>query len=184
MTRTITSDKQTRKNAVTFQGLWYSNTTSGVGNSLDDGFADGDLADFADGNSALIRIATPAKGDLIEARLTINAVFPFSGVNEFRCYIGKFDTDGVTALGQNATEIARQYKILTGSAVSFYYPAQGNLFVDGLNLMPLIPKRGDAEFNEDGFVIGIELFSKDNPEDFVLYDFKVDCSTQIAEVQK
>ena len=185
MTRTIVSDKRTRVNAIPFRGTWFSNLDFGaVGSTLEDGFADGDLGVFADGNSAQVRIATPAKGDLIEARLTINAVFPFSGALGFRCYIGKFESDGLTPQTIDSAEIGRQYKILTGSSESFYYAAQDNLFIDGLNLMPLIPKRGDADFNEDAFIIGLELTIKDDPQDFVLFDFKVDCSVQMGETLK
>lgn len=185
MSRTIISDKRTRVNAIPFRASWYSNYSSTiVGGQLLDGNADGDLKTFADGGSAQVRIPVPAKGDLIEARLFINAVFPVTGAAGFRCYIGEYDTDGLTPLTKTSAQIGEHYKILTGSSESFYYPSQGNLFVDGLNLMPLIKKRGEAGFSEDGFILGLELSIKDNPTDFVLFDFVVDCTTQIAEVRK
>ncbi len=180
---TITSDKRTRVNAIPFRGMWMSNLNfGGIGNTLVDGEADGDLRPFGQGSSAQIRILTPAKGDLIEARLTINAVSPPTGFTEMRIYVGQFDTDGLTPLTLSSDEIARQWKILTGFSSPAFWGTQDNIFFDGLNLMPLIPKRGEDGFSEDAFIIGLDLFNRD--AGFVLFDFFVDCSVQIAEVRK
>lgn len=179
----ILTDKRLRQNAITFQGKWYSNYSgTATGSQLVDGVADGDLADFALGNAAQVRIARPAKGDLVEARLTINAVSPPTGFSELSIYIGDFDTDGVTPLTLNATEIARRWKVLTGLSSPISVGVQDTYYIDGLNLMPLIPKRGETGFNEDAFIIGLNLNNRDSG--FVLYEFKVDCSIQMAEVQK
>lgn len=178
------TDKRLRQNAIPFQGKWFSNYTgTSTGAQLVNQIADGDLKAFADGGSAYVRIARPMKGDLVEARLSINAAFPVTGAAAFRCAIAPFSSDGVTASTLSLEEVDRQYKILTGQSSSFYYPSQGNLIVDGLNLMPLIPKRGETNFNEDGFIIYLELTIKDNATDFALFEFKVDCSIQMAEVQ-
>lgn len=183
MTRIITSDKRTRVNAIPFRGMWMSNLNfGGIGNTLVDGAADGDLRPFALGGAAQVRILTPAKGDLIEARLTINAVSPPTGFTEMRIYIGEFEADGITPKTLSSDEIARQWKILTGFSEPAFWGVQDNMYFDGLNLMPLIPKRGDAKFNEDAFIIGLELVCRD--AGFVLFDFHVDCSSQMAEVLK
>lgn len=183
MTRIITSDLRTRVHSVPFRGQWYSDGGI-VGVVLENGVADGDLQAFAEGSPAQVRIARPAKGDLIEARLTINAVTPPSGANSLSIYVGDFDTDGLTPLELSAEEIARRHEILTGYDAPFDYGFQDNVFIDGLNLMPLIPKRGEDGFNEDAFIVGLDLGLKDFPEQWVLYTFKVDCTVQIAEVRK
>lgn len=186
MTRIITTDKRTRVNAIPFRGQWFSNLNyGGVGNTLVDGQADGDLRPFSLGGEAQIRICTPAKGDLIEARLTINAVAPDTGLFDFYIYIGEFDTDGITPKTLTTAEKLASWKRLTGFTEPILYGMQDNIYWDGLNLFPELPKRGDAKFNEDAFIIGIECFIKNPPSaPFVLYDFFVDCTTQIAEVRK
>lgn len=183
MTRTITSDRRLRVNAIPFQGLWYSDTTNSVGSNLSDSFADGDLGDvIAGAGNGQVRIATPAKAQLIEARLTINAVAIDGGL--FRVYIGRFDSDGVTPRTMTSSERAASWKKLTGFNDYITKGSFGIIFLDGLNLMRDIPQKGDADFNEDGFIVGLELSEKTDPEDYVLFDFLVDGSVQLAEVQK
>lgn len=176
------TDKRLRVNHIPFRGTWFSNGALGVGSQLADGVADGDLAGFAQGNAAQVRIARPAKGDLVEARLTINAVSPPTGFSELSIYVGDFDTDGLTPLTLSADEIARRWKILSGFNAPLSVGVQDTYYIDGLNLMPLIPKRGEAGFNEDAFIVGLNLVNRD--AGFVLFDFFVDCSVQIAEVRK
>jgi len=182
MSRTIVSDIKRRTNAIPFRGQWFSDSLL-VSNFLEDGEADGDLTDFADGGAAQVRIARPAKGDLVEARLTINAVAPVDAPTTLSIYIGDFDTDGLTPLVLSAEEIAARHMALTGFDEPYFYGSQDNIFIDGLNILPLIPKRGEAGFNEDAFIIGLDLSVKTTPAEFVLYSFKVDCTINIAEIK-
>lgn len=157
----------------------------GIGNTLVDGQADGDLRPLSQALPAQVRILTPAKGDLIEARLTLNAVAPDTGLFDFYIYIGEFDTDGITPKTLTTAEKMASWKRLTGFDEPILYGMQDNIYFDGLNLFPELPKRGDAKFNEDAFIIGFEMFIKNPPSSpFVLYDFHVDCSVQMAEVLK
>jgi hypothetical protein len=182
---TMISDKRTRVHAIPFRGLWFSNLNyGGVGNTLDDGQADGDLRPFSLGSSAQVRIATPAKGDLIEARLTAQFTVPNTAGTTLELYIGKFNSDGITAQTISASEISRMHKILTGRDTPFTYVAGEEVFIDGLNLMQLIPKRGHADFNEDAFILGLKLTLAGSSAQWYLSRFQVDCSTQIAEVKK
>lgn len=186
MTR-ITTDKRTRVNAIPFRGQWFSNLNyGGVGNTLVDGEADGDLRPVSQALPATVRICTPAKGDLIEARLTLNAVAPDTGLFDFYIYIGEFEADGVTPKALTTEEKLASWKKLTGFDEALLFGNQANIYFDGLNLFPALPKRGDPKFNEDAFIIGFEMFIKNPPVfgDFVLFDFFVDCSVQIAEVRK
>lgn len=177
------SDKRTRVHAVPFRGLWFSNY-GGIGNSLDDGFADGDLYQFSLGNASQVRIATPAKGDLIEARLTAQFTVPNTAGTTLELYIGSFAADGITPNTVSATEISRMHRILTGRTTPFTYTAGEEVFIDGLNLMQLIPKRGDSTFNEDAFILGLKLTLAGSSSQWYLSRFQLDCSTQIAEVKK
>lgn len=182
---TIISDKATRKNAVPFRGLWYSNLNiGGVGVSLDDGQADGDLRPFSLGSAAQVRIATPAKGELIEARLTAQFTVPNTAGTTLSIYIGRFAADGVTVTSLSNIEIARQHEILTGLTSPFTYGAGEEVIIDGLNLMSMIPRKGTADFNEDAFIIGLDLTLAGSSLQWYLSKFNVDCSTQIAEVRK
>lgn len=177
------SDKRTRVHAIPFRGLWFSNAGY-VGNTLEDGFADGDLYQFSIGNATQVRIATPAKGDLIEARLTAQFTVPSTAGTTLELYIGTFAADGVSVTTIGASEISRMHKILTGKSTPFSYAASEEVFIDGLNLMQLIPKRGEANFNEDGFIVGLKLTLAGSSSQWFLRRFQLDCSTQIAEVKK
>jgi len=182
---TMLSDKRTRVHAVPFRGMWFSNLNyGGVGNTLDDGQADGDLRNFSLGSSTQLRICTPAKGDLIEARLTTQFTVPNTAGTTLELYIGNFASDGITPNTVSASEISRMHKILTGRDTPFSYAAGEEVFIDGLSLMQLIPKRGDATFNEDAFILGLKLTLAGSSAQWYLSRFQVDCSTQIAEVKK
>lgn len=182
---TMISDKRTRVHAIPFRGLWFSNLNyGGVGNTLDDGQADGDLRPFSLGSSAQVRIATPAKGGLIEARLTAQFTVPNTAGTTLELYIGSFAADGITPNTISAAEISRMHKILTGRSTPFTYTAGEEVFIDGLSLMQLIPKRGDAAFNEDAFILGLKLTLAGSSAQWYLSRFQLDCSTQIAEVKK
>jgi hypothetical protein len=179
------SDKRLRKNQIPFQGKWFSNYVgTGTGSQLANGIADGDLALFASGQTSQIRIARPMKGDLTQARLSINAVAPDVGVIQFGIYIGSFDTDGVTPKVLTLQEQLRRHKLLTGQSDWISYGNQANIYWDGFNIFPFIPKKGDPEYNEDAFIIGIVNEIKNTPATpFFLFEFKVDCAVQMAEVQ-
>lgn len=181
----ILSDKSTRKQAVTFRGQWFSNLNfGGIGSVLENGQADGDLRNFSLGSSTQVRIATPAKGQLIEARLTARFTVPNTAGTQLSVYIGKFAADGVSVQTITDVEIARMHKILTGLDAPFTYASGEDVMIDGLNLMQLIPKWGDDEFNEDGFIVGLKLTLAGSSAQWYLHDFKVDCSTLLAEVRK
>ena len=180
------SDKRLRQHQIPFQGKWFSNySATNTGSQLANGIADGDLALFATGQSSQIRIARPMKGDLTQAKLMINAVAPDVGIIEFGFYIGSFDTDGVTPLTLSREETLRRHKLLTGRTDFILYGNQANIYWDGLNLLPFIPKRGETGFNEDAFILGIVCEIKNTPsQPFYMFDFKVDCAVTMAEEQK
>lgn len=177
-----------RPTAIPFRSLWYDNTSQGnrFGSNL------GEISGDLDGKvstgfmlGGLMRFCRPLKGDIIEARLTWQAVTAFGDFAEIRFAIGTFASDGITAVAPDSATIARHHKIITGFNAPLSYGSQDNIFIDGFNLTPVIPKRGEAGFNEDGFVLYIEILSKYGGADtggggYAVYEFKVDCSVQIG----
>lgn len=186
MNDVIVSDKSLRKNQIPFQGKWFSNyVATTTGSQLIDGVADGDLAAFANGGSAAIRIPRPTKGDLTEAKFYLNAVAPDTGIIQFGFYIGKFDTDGVTPKVMTNEEKLASYKKMTGATDWRTFGMQANIFIDSFNIFPFIPKKGDPEYNEDAFILGFVCEIKNPPvfSPFRIWEFKVDGAVQLAEVQ-
>lgn len=177
-----------RPTAMPYRAMWYD--SSAVGNQIGTAALDvtGDLfgkLNTGSMNGGAIRLARPYKGDIIEAKLTWQAVTAFGDFAEIRFALGTFAADGVTAVAPDSATIARHHKILTGYSAALSWGSQDVIFIDGLNLTPLIPKRGDADYNEDGFVLYIEILSKYGGADtgggaYTLYEFKVDCSVQIG----
>lgn len=177
-----TTDKRTRQRSIPFRPMWFD--SSSIGNTfISGGQISGDLSVLQTGIGAggQIRYCRPEKGELTEAYLTMNAVAPVQSPTELRFYIGSFQADGITPATPSAARIAEHHKILTGRNSPYFYGSQANIFIAGLNLMRLIPQRGDAEFNSDAFIIGVEISAK-APNEWVLWDFIVDCSVSLAEV--
>ena len=133
----------------------------------------------AQGNGGSIRMSLPYKGDLITANLSLQANASVTSPTELRFAIGTFDTDGITPIAPDQATIARHHAIITGRSSPFFYGSQAVVFLDQLNLAPVIPKRGDPDYNEDGFVLYVDLVAKD-PTGWVLFEFKVDCISQIG----
>lgn len=177
-------DKATRFKAIPYRANWFDNT-SGIGNQfIPDSTISGDLSVMMTGigTGGMIRFLRPFKGDIISAKLTMQGVTPATGFGQLRIYKGTFAADAVSK-GTAPTEeqIARDWKLLTGFSAPIDYGTQDVVFIDGLNLMPIIPARGDSDFNEDGFCIGVDLFLKDGGADWHLYNFKIDCLIRMAK---
>ena len=169
------SDKSTRKEAIPF--IAYSWQGSGT-----DGFVfvpyDSSTIISEDETLAVIRCATPYGSNLVEAHLNlqINCVNPL-GV---KVAIGYFDTDDVTSIKTYSdTYIDTQNEFLTGSS-GYVASSGGVLFIDGLNVYPKIPKRGEANFNENGFVLLLKFDRLRVFDDDELKKFEVSCSALLG----
>lgn len=174
-------DKALRTKSIPFRASWFD--SSGLGNQFDEaGVAiTGDITVIKSGagNGGSIRIARPAKGDLIAARLTLVAVTPVLSPTTIRLAVGSFDTDGLTAVAPDTNKITLDHKKITGRDAALTYGSQANVLIDGVDFAPCIPKRGETGFSEDGWVMYIELVNRD-PTDWHLYTFKVDCQVQLG----
>lgn len=182
----LSTDNRKRSNAIPFRALWYDN--SNLGNQFNsDGTVSGDLSVLKTNNGigGQIRMCRPLKGDLVEARLTMQATTPVTSPTSLRFYIGTFAADGITANTSYTEEYkAAQHKLITGYTSAISYGSQANVFIDGLNLLPAI-ELADATFgkNTDGWILGVELITKTGGSDWYLYQFKVDCTVLLAEVR-
>lgn len=166
------TDKTTRKNAIPFEATAFSNSSAGTAGTTDAG---------ALRSSTLlvtVRCSTPDRGALTEAHL--NLLMGVHAATDVYVGIGRFDTDGITAISSYTNdEIIAMHKRLTGTD-SPIASSGSTLFIDGLNILPLVPKRGHANFNADGFVL-ILLFSRSRVSaNDVLRRFNVMCSAQMG----
>ncbi len=176
-------DLSLRNKAIPFRANWYDNT-SGVGNQFEPGATTvtGDLTVIRTGNGAggLIRLCRPHYGDIISAFLTLQATAPVLAPTTLRFYKGDFNSDGLTAVtSYSETRKAGDWFKISGFESALDYGSQDNVFIDGLDIGYIIPKRGDADYNEDGFILGVDLVNRD-PADWYLYNFKIDCIAQMG----
>ena len=152
-------NKSTRKTAIPYRVLaWEADIYNAIGT----------------GNAVggIIRFNRPFKGDIIEAKLLLNAVTSTISPTTLAFYKAGFAADGITA---EDVAFADRFRIPQQGT----YGNQANVFFDDVDLTPLIPRRGDPDFNADAFAIGFELVAKD-PLGWILYDFKIDASVQIG----
>lgn len=170
------SDKATRTTAVPFVANPYG-VNVGVPNG-EDAVAIVNSAGVTSPTTALrvMRMARPERGNLIQAYL--NLFMTVSPSITAKVAIGRFDTDAVNVVAPTQAEIDAAHLKLTGTA-SAIASAGGSLAIDGLNLLSLIPKKGETNYNPDGFVLIVQ-FSRDLTSSDVLNRFEVSCSMQIG----
>lgn len=166
------TDKRTRERSVPFEASSFSNSSSG-----DNGASDAGLL-RSSSLLVTVRCSTPDRGVLTEAHL--NLIMAVNAATNVFIGIGRFDTDGITAIGTyDPADIYAMHRKITGSD-SPIASSGGTLFLDGINILPLIPKRGDANFNADGFVL-IFLFNRTRTtSNDILRRFNVMCSAQMG----
>ena len=178
-------DKAQRFRAIPYRANWFDGSGS-IGNIfIPDSTISGDLSVLAsgDGDGGMVRFCRPYKGDIVSAKLTIQAEASNTTPTTLRIFKGDFDTDDLTALALSTYSEERKaadWLKLTGETSPYNYGAAEAILIDGINIMPFIPARGDADFNEDGFILGFEL-DAGNPADWHMYTFKIDCLVRMAK---
>lgn len=166
----ITSNKSTRDVSTPFVALSFDGQEyDGTLESLDDATIVSSTRLLA-----IIRCCTPYGTNLTEAHL--NLTITCSTALSVKVGIGRFDTDNITAIeAYGGDVINQQHEFLTGSSADIA-SSGGVLFIDGLNLYPLIPKRGETNFNEEGFVVLLQ-FNRVRTGTDVLKKFEMICSS-------
>ena len=171
------NDKATRFTAVPFVATPYG---TNIGQPNYD-----DVAQPVEWNTGLsvavnalrvMRLCRPDRGNLIQAYL--NLFMNVGSALTAKVAIGRFDTDGITPVTPTQAEIDAGHLALTGSS-SAIASSGGTLIIDGLNLLRLIPKKGDTNYNEDGFVLIIQFSRNLTTSDFPTR-FEVSCSMQMG----
>lgn len=161
----------TRNNAVPFRATAWAN-------DLYSAFGDKDQANLVGG---LIRFIRPFAGEIITAKLTIIGTAPTGGTTQIRFYKGDFAADGITKVtSYTAARIAADHKAITGRDTPFSFTSGSQLLIDGIDLMRIITSQGDSDYNEDGFMLGVEVTGVPNPTTFKLREFKLDCTAQMG----
>lgn len=190
-------DKHLRDNAIAFRADWWGNNTLLLNFFDNNDNMTGDLRKLtASGyfnpttffpQQVPMRFTQPEQGQLINAALTLNITAPSNGGIGVRIVGGKFLADGTTIDTSYYTtaQIAADWLKISGQAASISVAANGNLFIDGLNVSPLIPRRGDTNFNSDGFVICVVFDAAPavdvtNTFGYKLKKFNIACTAQLA----
>lgn len=166
-----------RPKAIPFRSLWYDGFD--IGNDFDGQTIYSDLLKVMVGDGGSVRMTRPTKGDLVELRLTIQGTAPTGAPTTLRFAIGTFDTDGITAIAPSETTISQHMTALFGSSAPLSYGSEAEILIDGISLMPVIPKKSDPDYNEDGFVLYVEINGSET-DDITIREFKVDGSVQIG----
>lgn len=166
------TDKRTRDAAIPFEATTFSDSTSGTIGTTDGGLIR---------SSTLIvpiRCCTPDRGALTEAHL--NLYMNVHSATNVKVAIGRFDSNGFDAVASYTdAEITAMHERITGST-SPIASSGGILFIDGLNIFPAIPKRGDDNFNPDGFVVVLQFDRARVSSGDVYKRFDVMCSAQMG----
>lgn len=171
------TDKGTRTTAIPFSAMSYG-VNLGIPNDEDTvqpiNWTDG--TSIAANALRVMRLARPDRGNLIQAYL--NLYMRVGSSLTAKVAIGRFASDGITVVTPNQYEIDAGHLALTGTSTPFS-SSGSNLIIDGLNLLKLIPKKGDANYNADGFVLIVQFSRNLTTSDFPTR-FEVSCSMQMG----
>lgn len=190
-------DKQLRNNAVAFRADWWGNNTLLLNFFDNNDNMTGDLRKLtASGyinpttffpQQVLMRFTRPEQGQLISSALTLNITAPSNGGIGIRIAGGRLLPDGVTVDTSyyTSTQIAADWLKVSGKVASTSVAANGDLFIDGMNIASLIPGRNDPNFNADGFVLAVifdtaPAVDGNTPFGYKLKKFLIACTAQMA----
>lgn len=166
-----TTDKRTRDTAIPFEAYSFSTSAHGDAGELDAGLIRSSTL------TVPIRCATPDRVELIEAHL--NLILNVHSATTVKVAIGRFNSDMITVATLTQDEIDRSHRKITGTDTAIA-SSGGVLFIDGINILPAIPKRGDANFNPDGFVVVLQFSRARTSTNDVYRRFDVMCSAQMG----
>jgi len=167
----LNSDRRLRTKAVPFDALPWTNSAIG-------GFGLTDAGTINNGvtTTNVIRCTTPYIGNLVAAHLYL--VMSVDSSASVKVAISEFDTDDLTASTPTQEEIDAMHEEITGQSAGLA-SVGSQLIIDGLTLLPFLPKRDDANFNADGFVLILQ-FSRPMTAAEIIRRFTVLCSAEIG----
>lgn len=171
------SDLSTRRKAIPFRANWYDSDS--VGNKFPDVSPFSDLYNLSTGYSSNIRLAVPAAGDLVQLRLTLQAINT-SASTQVSVSLGRFAADGINV---DTTMTDAERAIITrkimGDDSPLVFPAGTPILLDSLDLLKALPKEGEPYYNRNGFVLYLGITTA-NRAGWSLRTFKVDGSVQMG----
>lgn len=135
--------------------------------------------------TAAVPMTQPDKGDVVEAYLFMEMTAPSNKALGVRLGIGTFLNTAEGPLitpTTNYTEsyIASMHRRITGQDASLSVSANSTLIVDA-DLSRVLPKRGDASYLSDGFVLIITFDSLPSTDNgYSLDKFKLSCTAQMG----
>lgn len=140
----IIGDKATRGKAIPFEGLPFDETDLNLFRS-----------DFLSVSQVVpIRVTQPFQAEVVEAYLSMQLHAANSTGFSVRILIGRFSDDDYTASSTyTEEEISAGHKKLTGDTAALSVAAGGTLFIDNMSLLQALPQPGDADYDDDAFVI-------------------------------
>lgn len=143
-----TSNKATRNKAVPFI---FTPFECAFTLSDYDGFTNLSSPTNTVNRTKTIPLCRPTKGDLIEAFLFMRMIAPSD--KRLAVYIGIGEmTSEVPTVTYSDQYIKKSHEAITGTTEPFSVSANGTLIVEA-NLYPHLPRRGDANYWEDGFAL-------------------------------
>lgn len=172
---TIVSDKSTRTNAVPFVATPFANQF-GTPYTTDFIRIQETVYDPVINPLYVMRLSKPERGNLIQAYL--NLIMSISSPVTAKVAIGRFDTDGMTAITPTQAEIDASHFLLT-KTTSPISSSGSSFIIDGLNLISQIPQKGETNYNADGIVLIVQ-FNRSLVYTEKVVRFEVSCSTQIG----
>lgn len=143
----IETDRNQRKTATPFESTPWCDSRLGAIQYSENLLSTTDL-------TVALRMTSPAFASIIEAHIT--AVLTVGSSIAVKLAVGSFATDGTTTVMPSQSVIDSQNLRITGSS-SGVASSGSELLLNGINLLPFIPRRGDATFNEDGFVLVMQF---------------------------
>lgn len=166
------TDKATREKAVPFQSLPFDGINSGYNKLVQSSKVE---------QVNPIRMTQPEKGDIIEAYFTLQMTAPDASDINMRLAIGEYQdgTDDPKSKYGNQY-LDRHHAIITGESSPFNIPAgTQKIFLD-MNLLPLIPQRGDTQYRSDAFILVIAFDSAPSESGYSVDKFILSCSAQMG----
>lgn len=169
-------NKATRNKALPFEFL----ALEGLTNSDNYGYFHITSPQTTGNTVKAVPLTRPEKGDLIEAYLFMKMTAPSDRALEVRLAIGTLDDTATPETIYSDAYMEREHRRITGRDTPFSASANNELFIDA-NMLPGIPKRGDAEFSSDLVVLLVEFNEGvSTANSYALNEFKFNGSVQIG----
>lgn len=178
----IKGNKATRDFAIPFISNYIEATSSGLYGSSALGSPQFIAAPY---KTAAVPMTQPDKGDIVEAYLFMEMTAPSNMALGVKVGIGTFLDTATGPLIVPETVYTNGYinemhRRITGQDASFSVAANGTLVID-CDLTRVIPKRGDADYLSDGFVLIITFDTPPSSENgYSLDKFKLSCTAQMG----